>query len=246
MRGVRDVESDIASGQTVAFGARNAVAEIHQMLRGQIIANELMAGTELNQAQLAKALGVSRGPVREALRMLQDEGLVEARPNLRPRVASIHPEEVDSAYAQRILLEVLGVMVTVPTLTAADAKRGAMLAEETIRTRGERGAVHTRAHYEFHRLLVARLPEPLLITCERLFGQTERYRRFYSAHTAHSGTISAAEHRRLAQACEKRDADMAAAALAEHYTRTALHVLAILAPDYEPRAVRAALAFAKR
>jgi DNA-binding GntR family transcriptional regulator len=246
MRGVRTVESDIAAERTTEFGARNAVAEIHRMLRGQIIANELVAGTELNQAQLAKALGVSRGPVREALRMLQDEGLVDAQPNLRPRVASIQPEEVDSAYAQRILLEVLGVMVTLPTLNAADAARGAALAEESIRTRGELGEAHTHAHYEFHRLLVSGLPQPLLDTCERLFGQTERYRRFYSERTAHSGSISAAEHRRLAQACQERDADGAAAALAEHYTRTALHVLAILAPDYEPRAVRAALALSKR
>lgn len=236
------MESDIA----LELGTRNAVAEIHRMLRGQIIANQLMAGTELNQAQLAKALGVSRGPVREALRMLQDEGLVEAQPNLRPRVAPINPEDVDSLYAQRILIEVLGVTLTVPRLSGSEVAEIARLCEETIRTRDDRDDAHRQVHHDFHRHLVTGLPQPLLATSQRLFSQTERYRRFHSDHTERSGTVSAAEHRRLAEACVKRDATDAAAALAEHYTRTSLHVLAMLAPDYEPRAVRAALALARR
>jgi DNA-binding GntR family transcriptional regulator len=239
------VEKDTTQGQPPSFLARNSVAEIHQILRGQIITNQLVAGTELNQVQLAKALGVSRGPVREALRMLQDEGLVEARTNLRPRVAPIYPEQVDSLYAQRILLEVLGVTVTLPTLSPADRERSDVLAEEAIRPQDDREA-HMMAHYEFHRLLVSELPNPLMTSCDRLFSQTERFRRFYSEHTASHGDIAAAEHRRLARACRERDVTSAVTVLAEHYTRTALQVLAVLAPGYEPRAVRGALALVKR
>jgi DNA-binding GntR family transcriptional regulator len=229
------------------FGTRNAVAEIHQLLRGKIVANQLTAETELNQVQLARALGVSRGPVREAIRMLQDEGLVEAQTNLRPRVAPIRPEDVDSLYAQRILIEVLGVTVTVPTLSAEAIAECARLCEESIRTRGAHDDAHRKVHYEFHRLMVSALPQPLLATADRLFGQTERYRRFHTDHAEPTRqTVSLAEHRRLAEACRTRNAADAAVAVAEHYTRTALHVLALLAPGYEPRAVRGALTLANR
>jgi DNA-binding GntR family transcriptional regulator len=101
---------------------------------------------------------------------------------------------------------------------------------------------YMKPHQDFHRLLISQLPTRLLATAERLFSRTERYRRFYSAHTAQSAVIAAAEHRQLLEACRSRDAKLAAKVLAEHYTRTALHVLAVLAPGYEPRAVRAALA----
>lgn len=222
------------------FVTRNSVAEIHQRLRRQIVANQIAAGSELNQAQLAKVFGVSRGPVREALRMLQEEGLVEAERNLRPRVAPIHPEEVDAVYTQRVMLEALGVTITAPALGRDDIARGESYVAQMVELQHDMDGYMT-PHHDFHLLLISQLPSPLLAMAERLFTRTERYRRFYSANTAQAVAIAAAEHRHLLDACRSRDVKVAAKVLAEHYTRTALHVLATLAPAYEPRAVRAAL-----
>jgi DNA-binding GntR family transcriptional regulator len=68
-----------ADGQNVGF--------IHGRLRWAILHGELAPGDELSQVRLAKQLGVSRTPLREALRMLLCEGLVEGEPNRQLRVA---------------------------------------------------------------------------------------------------------------------------------------------------------------
>lgn len=236
---------DAVTGSPLAarpdFLPRNSVAEIHRRLRQQIVANEIAVGLELNQTQLAKTFGVSRGPVREALRMLQEEGLVEAERNLRSRVAPIHPEEVDAVYAQRILLEGLGVTITAPSLGGDEFEQGESYVATMVELQHNMDD-YMKPHHDFHRLLISQLPPPLLATAEQFFTRTERYRRFYSANTAQSAVIAAAEHRHLLDACRSLDVKVAAKVLAEHYTRTARHVLAVLAPAYEPRAVRAALA----
>ena len=56
---------------------------------------------------LAAQLGISRTPLREVLRMLQEEGLVEIEPTQRTRAAGLDPQELDDVYARRILLETL-------------------------------------------------------------------------------------------------------------------------------------------
>jgi len=74
----------------------------------------------LSQVQLAQVIGVSRTPLREALRMLQEEGLVLAEYNHRVRVADIDIGELEYFYASRIMLESLAISLTVPLLTQDD------------------------------------------------------------------------------------------------------------------------------
>ena len=71
----------------------------------RIVTGEIPPGAELSQVKLAEITGVSTTPVREALRQLEVEGLVESRRNRRPRVPSFDPEDLDAVYASRILLE---------------------------------------------------------------------------------------------------------------------------------------------
>ena len=92
---------------------------VHAVLRKVILAGELAPGRTLSQVQLAKQYGVSRIPVREALRRLQEEGLVEGERNHRLRVAPLSLTELEALYTQRILLESFGVYYTVPRLDEA-------------------------------------------------------------------------------------------------------------------------------
>src|SRR6202162_6569657 len=85
--------------------ARQAIPHVHTYLRECILDGTLSPGTKLSQVSLAAQLGISRTPLREVLRMLQEEGLVEIEPNQRTRVAGLDPEELDAVYASRILLE---------------------------------------------------------------------------------------------------------------------------------------------
>src|ERR1700739_3916142 len=70
-------------------------------------------GTKLSQVSLAAQLGISRTPLREVLRMLQEEGLVELEPNQRTRGAGLVPPETEDVCASRILLETLALSMTI-------------------------------------------------------------------------------------------------------------------------------------
>lgn len=75
-------------------------------VRADIIAGVLQPGTRITEASLAERHGVSRVPVREALRALEAEGFVESRPNVGSRVARIPVDEADDLFAVREALEI--------------------------------------------------------------------------------------------------------------------------------------------
>lgn len=80
-------------------------SKIANMLRREIYENTLKTGEHLNEAQLANRLGVSRGPVRDALHALESEGLVETPPNGRTVVMGFSAKEIADYYELRYYLE---------------------------------------------------------------------------------------------------------------------------------------------
>src|SRR5215510_8930246 len=108
-------------GQTRRDGRRlRTVNDIHLALRRLILEGTFAPGTVLSQIQLVKRLDVGRTPLREALRMLQQEGLIVAARNKRPRITSFDPEVIEAGFAQSILIASLAARVSVPRLTAED------------------------------------------------------------------------------------------------------------------------------
>jgi DNA-binding GntR family transcriptional regulator len=221
----------------------HAAAAVHKHMRDLILRGKLAPGTVLSQVDLAPRLGVSRTPLREALRQLQEEGLVKAEPQRRTRVVSFDPEELDSAYAQRIALEAIGVRLTVPNLTGADLENiNAKLREvEKCADRDDLEGWQV-AHRAFHIALVGAAGPELLRAITVQIDRGELYRGLYQASTPRSWTIGNAEHHAILEQFAERDAEAASRALASHLARTALALMAELAPDHEPRGVRAALA----
>jgi DNA-binding GntR family transcriptional regulator len=97
---------------------------VYSSLRESILNGALPPGESLSQVQLASQLGVSRGPLREAVRMLQREGLVEAEVNRRGRVSSFSIDDLEQLYAMRIVHESLAIRINVPALRSdIDAAR---------------------------------------------------------------------------------------------------------------------------
>ena len=224
--------------------ARQSVPPLHAYLRACILDGRVPPGTKLSQATLADQLGVSRTPLREVLRMLQEEGLVTSEPNQRMRVTDLDPVELDSDYAARILIGTLAVSLTVERFGAA-RRREAQRLLTRMRRAARRKDVEDwlDAHAAYHGLLDAGAPEPLRRQLQVLADRSVRYIRIRQrdepVHWADAGDV---EHPAILRAVVEGDTAGAVAALANHLASTALRVLASSAPDYVPMAVPRAVA----
>ena len=221
----------------------DAVAHALESLRTMIVKGTIAPGAELSQVSLARALGVSTTPLREALRQLEAEGLVESRRNRRPRVPPFDPADLETVYCNRILLESLGVALTVPMLTEADL---AQLREYlgSMRLTGEQADIERwdHAHSSFHIALVSGCNAALRQQIVNMMARADRYRRMSVLGDQPVGwRIGETEHEDILKACEERRASDAALLLARHLTRSALRVVANMAPEADLVGVRMAL-----
>jgi DNA-binding GntR family transcriptional regulator len=228
--------------------ARQAIPHLHAYLRECILDGRLPPGTKLSQVALAEQLGVSRTPLREVLRMLQEEGFVEFEPNQRMRVAGLDPAELDADYACRVVLETLALSMTLES-TGSRQRREARRLLATMRRAARIGDLSGwfEAHHGYHRVLTAGAGEPLLRQLQSLEDRSVRYIRIYQqSEPAGWQTAGDAEHAAILDALAAGDDRAALSGLAHHLARTALRVLSDCAPGYTPRAVPHAVALAER
>jgi DNA-binding GntR family transcriptional regulator len=219
------------------------VALVHEQLRRAILAGDIPPGQATSQIVLARELGVGRTPLREALRMLQHEGLVLSQPNRRVRIAELSVEDLEELYVTRIALEAVAARLTVPRLSPEDIAvlEGLMAQMDSLVELGSNAAINN-AHHAFHAGFVKGAGERPAVLMAQLFDHAERYRRIYAATAPDQWPKRRAEHRTILDAAKSGDADATADALAVHYVRTAKLVAAGLDPDYELERLRGTLA----
>jgi DNA-binding GntR family transcriptional regulator len=221
---------------------QDEVEVIHGELRRRILHNELAAGARINQAVLARDLQVSRGPVREALRLLQREGLVDHVHQQQMRVSTVSLADLEQLYAMRISVEAFAAGLTVPTLTTNEI--GAL--ETALSQMDEQAAAGDIDRWEvvhgrFHAQLIAHAGDRIARQVRDFSEHCARYRRLYIQGEPRAFAQGAEEHRGIVEAVVARDPSLAAARLGVHLGRTALTVVAIVDPGYDPEMVRAAI-----
>lgn len=222
---------------------RRISVEVHTHLRELIVSGVLKPGTELKQAELARAFAVSRAPLREAFRMLQEEGLVTAEPNQRSRVVGFDPDELELLYAARIALEALGVRLTAGRLTSAEGRDATAALKEMDRAyRASDMTSWSRAHHRFHRLLVVRCGARVTRTIASYAEQSEPYVRAYQTQHRDLFPERHREHTEILAAVMDGDPGTGTRLMASHLAGTALRVLGDFAPDRRASAVEAAVA----
>jgi GntR family transcriptional regulator, rspAB operon transcriptional repressor len=207
------------------------VALVHERLRNAILRGEIEAGATTSQTALAEQLGAGRTPLREALRMLQREGLIISEPNRRVRIADLSSDDAEELYIMRIALECVAIRITVPILTSDDfaALEGYMAQMDHYMKEGDMRRWRA-PHLAYHNLLVSGAGPRVSEEIEQLFDHAERYRLRWG--TEGVWTQRKAEHRGIIDAAAARDQDLAALRLAEHYARTAGLIFAGLDPDH--------------
>jgi GntR family transcriptional regulator, rspAB operon transcriptional repressor len=215
---------------------------LHDRLREAILTGELPAGAVMSQVELARQFEVSRTPLREAMRMLQREGLIEGEANRRVRVTPISLADLEELYSLRIVTEALGVRLSVPRLTAEDDAFIDHAIAETNRYSAETDFVmKDRWHRAFHERLVQHAGARVVAFLRDLRDHAGRYRRIYVASHDEAWTVAVIEHDLILEAAHERDAALTAGLMARHLARTALSVIGTIAPEHEPAPIRTAL-----
>lgn len=225
-----------------APGRKDEVEAVHDELRRQILHNELRSGGRINQAVIARELRVSRGPVREALRLLQREGLVEHVHQHQMRVSVVSVAELEQLYAMRIRLEAFAAELTVPQLTVDELRSLDSALEEmdwlaSADDIDRWEEVHTRFHVQLTAHAGARISREL----QSLSEHCARYRRLYIQGEPLAWSRGAEDHAGLVAAARSRDPQLTASRLGMHLGKTALTVATMIDPRHDPAMVRAAI-----
>jgi DNA-binding GntR family transcriptional regulator len=138
-----------------------AQRQAYEFLRGHILSGRYPGGTRLNPAQITQALGVSRTPVREAIRQLDAEGFVTIRPHRGAVVTSFTAEDVLELFEMRAVLEGLQARLAVSLLGEEDLEDLERLKARMDRVR-EDPKLWTERHHAFHEYLGRRSNRPRL------------------------------------------------------------------------------------
>jgi DNA-binding GntR family transcriptional regulator len=177
-------------------------------LRRSILEGELAPGAQILQDRIAESLGVSRVPVREALKMLEGEGLVSYAPHRGYFVTELDAAELTEVYEIRALLEAEAVRRALPFMGEEDYERmqEAVADMEAAEERGEIVAL-TAANRRFHFAMIEPCGMPRLTRIIRqLWDSTDPYRSVYYGDER-SRKLVHTEHRAIFEAVRKHDAD---------------------------------------
>jgi DNA-binding GntR family transcriptional regulator len=204
--------------------------EVFARLRTAILDGELAAGSVMSQVALAEELGISRTPLREALRMLQGEGLIESEPNRRVRVSSMSTTDLEQLCVMRVTLEAEAMRLSAPLMTPEDlARLEGYMAEMAHYAQAKDYRRWVIPHRDFHRALTGPAGVRVNDLLGQLFDHTERYRRLHIGHGP--SAWATAQHREILDACKAGDREHSAALLASHLARTGLEVIELLEPS---------------
>jgi DNA-binding GntR family transcriptional regulator len=201
-----------------------AKAAAYVYLKKQILSGALCAGSRINPAFVAKALGLSRVPVREAILQLEGEGLIAISPNRRPKVINLTSGDVLELFEIRVALETLAIGKAALRITAREL--GELRAHIE---RMERVASSPKRWLELHdafhdRIYKAADMPRLLAEIRRIRQAIHPYLLMYiSLHD--SPEIPGQEHSSLLRTLESRDSEMSSQALAQHIRRGAAELI---------------------
>ncbi|MEZ5116282.1 MAG: GntR family transcriptional regulator [Candidatus Nanopelagicales bacterium] len=196
-------------------------------LRDEIATGVLAPGERIVQDALAERYGVSRVPLREALRILEGEGRVVYHPHRGYVVAALSLDDLREVYRLRELLEAEALRSAVPRLTDADVGALAGVLAEVESADDLRDLAE--ANRRFHFALFEASDRPRLVRLlHQLWDATDAYRAVYFAQPAARRRVDR-EHRALLRAIRARDADAVVAAQSAHREHSVAALAAVLA-----------------
>lgn len=223
-----------AAAQSERTGRPVPLHKVHQpsltdvavdQIRRTIVRGHVAPGERLDEPSICAALGISRTPVREALKLLAAEGLVELRRNRNPIVALVDAAELAHLFEVESGIESMAARLAAKRMTAAEIKQleSLQLRMERYRARRELDG-YFEINQQIHKLVVGGAKNPVLAeTHGWLLGRLERAR-YMALSAVGRWEQSVIEHREILAALKDGDAERAGSLFAVHVERTGVIV----------------------
>ena len=196
--------------------AVNASVSVAEVIRQAIVDGGYAPGARLKEEELARELGISRTPVREALLVLQAEGLVDAAPNRGATVRAHDAEDLDDLYQLRALLEGYAARRTAARASDdlvrelwASCERFEALSDSDVRALVKENLV-------FHNAILEAAGSARLAGMTRKVIELPLVYKSYIWYSPEQRRISSHYHRQIARAVETHDAERAELVMKEH------------------------------
>jgi DNA-binding GntR family transcriptional regulator len=186
----------------------------YQAVRAALLHGHYLPGERIYEGAIAQALGVSRNPVREAVRRLQQDRLLDVRPHHGIYVAAIPLDEIEDIYRIRGALEATAAALSAERMSDADvAELGAILEEQQRAARSAaplpRAPVSVVQADRFHHAIHVGARSPRLLTLlEQIYAQVTHFRNL-TLRVPGRAAVSAAGHATIYEAIRARDAEAA-------------------------------------
>ncbi|SMG25429.1 GntR family transcriptional regulator [Dethiosulfovibrio salsuginis] len=191
---------------------------VYHQLRNQIITKKLRAGQRLPEITLAKQLEVSRTPVREALRRLANEGMVQLIPNGGARLLAPTKEEIVGTYEVRDYLERLAVKKAASRITPLQICRLEEQIELEEKSFQERDLEsYLEVNNSFHRIIAEASGNIILADyIDNVLSRTYVFLVFYETFFDFQTNPSLDEHRAILKALSDHDEDLSVKLMEDH------------------------------
>lgn len=190
----------------------------YHAIRREIVTGQLEAGERIKQADWAKSMGISVTPVREAIRRLEQDGLVESAPHKGVTVIGLDLARAEEIYAMRFVVEPLQIRRTMGRMTAADHAKARELCDRMQVTQDI--IEFTELNEEFHRITMVYDGSWTAHVVEMLAGASAPYVSFSLKRRPEQIPESNTVHYEILEACIAEDAEAAVRLELEHIGST--------------------------
>jgi DNA-binding GntR family transcriptional regulator len=205
---------------------RNASAAATELIRGAIVDGRLAPGERLKEEELARELGISRTPIREALLMLQAEGLVDAMPNRGATVRAHSAEDLDDLYQLRALLEGFAARRAASRLSEQDVAELWASCDRFDGLGADDVREIVKENLHFHHTILTGAGSRRLVQMARKTIELPLVYKSYIWYSPDQQRISAHYHRQIARALAARDGERAEMIMKEHIFEARDHLVA--------------------
>jgi DNA-binding GntR family transcriptional regulator len=215
-------------------GAQRLGDKVYRSLLEAIATNRLPEGARVQEDAVAAQMGVSKTPVREALRRLEAEGFIRLAPHRTPEVRRLDSDDIDDLYVVREYLERLaarGIAETRPAGVLAQLEELQAEVEAAMGRAPQEIAASVSYNHQFHRLIVEGSGNRRLRRLYHLLDVDIRRLAYQSVRVAGRQRDAVVQHRALLEAIRAGNAQQAEMLIAEHVQQARRDLLARASRD---------------